>query len=544
MSSIRTFKICPTFSSLHSSNENTFLCPVNDCEMTLKNLHDLNSHLKKTHASNDVNVSLLCFHCPVNTCLYNKLSERHFKCFKYLKQHYIKNHAEKTLSCTQCDATFSQQGLLNSHLKQCGKTFKCSCGTEYTSREALLTHAKRKQHVIADDFFLRKKKIHSNGKLIPEENAIKPIIVVLNEMKETSDKIVKPRLLLPKPAPLNSIPLPTLAALALSELSVFRESTLKSDMSTQTDKTNDACCFQHICSRRNLKRPVLHGIGKGALNGAKRISSDNKRIRCNIETQTKSTVCNKRQKSCAQTQTLDNRILEKAMAEANLLVTCSSSSAKENLDCFPRQSIHTQTMFEDGQPFWSDISALIRNTSSTQTHSNERQCNSSQTEKDVFLGHMEASYNSSFSSSPLIEGRNDDKNHQNVPYPALNADLTSREHLVQTCETQTELDLDSFLMCDENSDSDNILYSNIHTQTNDDNLESIPYDQLLMTHMHTQTNELLFPELSFSNIQTQTSWTDFVFTENIQSSAQTQTRDLQLETEFTNSHTQTSKIII
>ena len=63
-------------------------------------------------------------------------------------QHYDKVHNEKIYSCSNCSKRFATTTLLKSHMNYCGREFKCSCGVIYKSNEALLTHAKRKNHTL------------------------------------------------------------------------------------------------------------------------------------------------------------------------------------------------------------------------------------------------------------------------------------------------------------------------------------------------------------------------------------------------------------
>jgi len=109
------------------------------------------------------------FHCQYEGCVYSRESKKHFKEYRYLKQvtppliyvdlcystylfylqHYDKVHAEKKFLCARCSKGFSTTTLLKSHESYCGKEFKCSCGVVYKSNEALLTHAKRKKHILS-----------------------------------------------------------------------------------------------------------------------------------------------------------------------------------------------------------------------------------------------------------------------------------------------------------------------------------------------------------------------------------------------------------
>lgn len=60
--------------------------------------------------------------------------------FKFLLQ----VHNVKEFPCTECDKKFATETLRNLHMKNCGKTFACHCNLNFNSREAMLTHQKRK----------------------------------------------------------------------------------------------------------------------------------------------------------------------------------------------------------------------------------------------------------------------------------------------------------------------------------------------------------------------------------------------------------------
>lgn len=143
-------------------------------------------HLAKTHKKEHLlkTEKNLEYYCPELSCIYNK--EKHFKSMKHLKQHFLKVHAQKNFSCTQCDKSFSTQAARNSHVEYCGITFKCcDCEASYPSYESLITHARRKKHTI-----LEKPKYKKEG-----------TIHLLNEKCTSGTKLVprtKNQLILPK----------------------------------------------------------------------------------------------------------------------------------------------------------------------------------------------------------------------------------------------------------------------------------------------------------------------------------------------------------
>ncbi|XP_065091956.1 zinc finger X-linked protein ZXDB [Ochlerotatus camptorhynchus] len=134
------------------------LCQVNGCGEQFSNASHLQMHLTRHHRlqsggavglGNDSHVKH--FHCPVESCLYhlNASGEKFFTSFRNLKQHFLKVHSVKNFICINCNGqkSFATESLLRAHQTNCGQLFICKiCGYSYGSREALLTHTKRKNH--------------------------------------------------------------------------------------------------------------------------------------------------------------------------------------------------------------------------------------------------------------------------------------------------------------------------------------------------------------------------------------------------------------
>lgn len=151
----KALKITPEISELTPSTNKQVICPEINCESTFQNSSRLNFHLKNHHKKvikPEPDKKLIKnFHCPVNNCIYHENSKdyRFFTCLKYLKQHFLKVHAEKLIKCDNCEKCFSNENLKNNHEKLCGVKLRCNeCGWEYNSKEALQTHGKRKNHKI------------------------------------------------------------------------------------------------------------------------------------------------------------------------------------------------------------------------------------------------------------------------------------------------------------------------------------------------------------------------------------------------------------
>nr|AGM32726.1 uncharacterized protein [Coptotermes formosanus] len=155
-------KVCPPPSELCVIKTNIH-CPEEGCRSVFKNSGNLDMHLSKHHKRKDIlkkEDEVRCqYHCPVDKCPYNLNSRQFFKRFKYLKQHYLKVHAEKTFQCEKCLKGFSTEAAKHRHLRMCGIKFTCSCNHAYESYEALLTHAKRLSHTFDGKFKLYGKNV-------------------------------------------------------------------------------------------------------------------------------------------------------------------------------------------------------------------------------------------------------------------------------------------------------------------------------------------------------------------------------------------------
>ncbi|XP_055596687.1 uncharacterized protein LOC129746825 [Uranotaenia lowii] len=161
------------------------LCQVDGCREQFTNESHLRMHLTRRHRIHSENGGGLQtpknderpvehYHCPVESCLYALQSggEKYFLSFKNLKQHFLKMHSDKNFSCDRCNGqkSFATESLLRAHQSNCGIQHVCQvCQLPYGSREALLTHAKRKGHdyekVLAAKTSNSKRKMKSTFKI-------------------------------------------------------------------------------------------------------------------------------------------------------------------------------------------------------------------------------------------------------------------------------------------------------------------------------------------------------------------------------------------
>ncbi|XP_023300194.2 zinc finger protein 710 [Lucilia cuprina] len=131
-------------------------CSQPNCSSIFTNQANYEMHLEKHHrlAPAEKTSYTRLFYCPEEKCIYNYVTtqSKHFKNFKYLRQHYQKVHLSKDYICEECKKSFATETQLNKHQKdQCGKKFICNdCHWSYDSMEALLTHGKRKGHNVKE----------------------------------------------------------------------------------------------------------------------------------------------------------------------------------------------------------------------------------------------------------------------------------------------------------------------------------------------------------------------------------------------------------
>ena len=158
---------------------------------------NLQFHLLKHHkiVSAASTKQIVQYFCPAPKCKYNINENMANVCLptlKSLRQHYQKVHAIKSHKCKSCPKMFSTETLCNRHERDCGKEFKCVvCEWKYNSKEALLTHSKRKGHIQPNYDLVEDKK--SNARVLnnkkPTENFKVQISKRKSQTTQTIDKI-------------------------------------------------------------------------------------------------------------------------------------------------------------------------------------------------------------------------------------------------------------------------------------------------------------------------------------------------------------------
>lgn len=147
-----TLKIIPSEKVL-AENER-IQCTIPNCTSTFTRLSNYQMHMDKHHGIKSKNISMedtnIQYYCPVRECKYNVQDNdgtHFFKVKKYIRQHYLKVHAVKNVKCSKCEKAFGNETLKKQHERVCGIVFKCiDCDWNYTTRECLLTHCRRKGH--------------------------------------------------------------------------------------------------------------------------------------------------------------------------------------------------------------------------------------------------------------------------------------------------------------------------------------------------------------------------------------------------------------
>lgn len=233
-------------------------------------------------------------------------SNRFFKNMKYLKQHFLKVHAEKNFYCEMCKKGYSTEAAKKKHVRMCGVKFMCSCNYSYDSYEALITHAKRHQHTFDERYKSYGKDTSAQPSV---ENGINSSMNLTQDLQSTSTAI--------------AVPVHLLAAVALSELSGKCLGTAV-DKGIQTETKN-------LENKRQRKAPS--------------VCRNSTRRRTSTQTQTGNVARNKHPKISTETQTMGDYILKKAMRAADIPILPKESCdvKKEIKTKKRRKSMETQT---------------------------------------------------------------------------------------------------------------------------------------------------------------------------------------------------------
>ncbi|CAL1679517.1 unnamed protein product [Lasius platythorax] len=496
--------ICPSPEELSviSNNVRCEQCSLVFANASRYRLHDLKVHQRKK--LDKIAKENVRYHCPVQSCVYAVNSQRYFSTMKYLKQHYLKVHAEKNYTCDRCGRSFSTESTKGGHMRVCGIEFKCSCSKIYTTYEALLTHAKRSLHTITEKYKNSLK--HTNSKMIqivlPSRIVSKPVAILPSPDKSERDgKIIgttakstsdigvqtddyKRSRKIPSPSKLNNNNSHCNAKRRISkqtQTSLTKEKNLGKSMETQTTQASQA----------NEKSSKVYNLGK--------------KYRRALSKQSEHVLLK------------EDLNLGDNFASANLFPASPLPLCHVGLqDFWEKSTSGTQTIPEKDmfEAFNDNVTQTEFETLYEHSHNPLIQCVPKSTVALMTLPYVE-------DASTGVEG-----------YPFASTDGISRTDPMLTAktfddrfssiETQTEQAFSPSYFYSESLSRSFTLSSNIETQTNLDNME-----QLLYSNTCTQTcNEMLSSDLGLSNIQTQTAWSH----DDTTVSTETQTKSLICET--------------
>lgn len=191
-------KFFPTAEELLSASE--YYCSEEECRkygIKFKNMANLDMHLTRHHKlppktdKSDVN-TVRQFHCPIDSCTYHvDASKGHsFSSRKYLKQHFLKVHAQKSFECCVCQKKFSTVVLRENHERTCGN-YQCSqCHYSYQSKESLSSHVRRKHNANVSTSGLKRNRLKGVQK---KHSVVVPSQSTTNEIGvQTTDPVPIP----------------------------------------------------------------------------------------------------------------------------------------------------------------------------------------------------------------------------------------------------------------------------------------------------------------------------------------------------------------
>ncbi|KAL6434678.1 hypothetical protein ACFW04_006188 [Cataglyphis niger] len=495
--------ICPSPEELSViiNNVRCEQCNLVFANVSRYRLHDLKVHQRKK--LDKVAKENVRYHCPVQSCVYAVNSQRYFSSMKYLKQHYLKVHAEKNYACDRCGKSFSIVSAKEGHMRVCGVEFKCSCSKIYTTYEALLTHAKRSLHTITEKYknSLRRNNSKTIQIVLPSRIISKPVAILPSSDKcERDDRNINT------------------TGKSTSDIGVQTDDYKRSRKLSSPSKLNNSHC--------NTKRRISKQTQTNSLTKEKNFGKS-------METQTtQESQANKESKRYNLGKKYRRALLKPSepmllkedlnlggnFASANLFSPLPLCHDVGLQDFWEKSTSGTQTIPEKDmfEAFNDNVTQTEFETLYEHSRNPLIQCVPKNTVALMTLPYVE-------DASTVVEG-----------YPFASTDGISRTDPMLTVktfddrfssiETQTEQAFSPSYFYSESLSRSFTLSSNIETQTTD-NLDNM--EQLLYSNTYTQTcNEILSSDLGLSNIQTQTAWSH----DDTTVSTETQTKSLICET--------------
>ncbi|KAH0949056.1 hypothetical protein HN011_000288 [Eciton burchellii] len=494
--------ICPSPEEL-SVIINNVTC--NKCGLVFRNksryqLHDLKVHQhKKLDKITKENVR---YHCPVQSCVYAINSQRCFSTMKYLKQHYLKVHAEKNYACGRCSKTFSTESAKDGHMRVCGVEFTCSCSKIYTTYEALLTHAKRSQHTLTKKYKNSLRHINSKSvQITPPTGIINKSVIILPS---------------PNKSEKNSENISTMTK-STSDIGIQTDDCRKSKKASSPSKSNNN--NQHYNAKRRVSKQTQTNFPEK--NFGKSMETQTQALQAIRNASRHGTGCRTSLKQSEHALLKEDLNLGDNFASANLF-PASPLPLRHDVglqDFWEKNTSGTQTIPEKDifEAFNDNVTQTEFETLYEHSHNPLIQCVPKSSVALMTLPYVE-------DTSAVVEGYSfTSADGISQVDPMLTAAKTFDDRF-SSIETQTEQAFSPSYFYSESLSRSFALSSNIETQTTD-NLDNMA--QLLYNNMCTQTcNEMLPSDLGLSNIQTQTAWTH----DDTTVSTETQTKSLICET--------------
>lgn len=405
--------------------------------------------------------------------------------------------------CTRCSKSFSTESAKDAHVRICGVRFTCNCSKVFSTYEALLTHAKRYQHVIDNKYKLLLKYVYllhrSDQKLLILNSFRKTKSKVQPAIQVTLLNVGKPVTILPNDVELSK----TYAYDINGKLKVTCDAAMQTDELKRTKKASSPS--KSGATKRRISQQTQTG-------GLKNTGEQKHR-----------------KKTCAETQTNERFIGGNKPVSKEWKCKRSNGLTKELESTILKEDINFVDNFESQNIFSNSPLPLshdvglqdlweVKNTSGTQTSDDNlledlNENDNHRTDMNIFYNHDEPT---------LMNCGSQTTNLNNIQYMEENSIGTSLSFAVgnsdslmiekmfdnkfSSIETQTELEFTRQLFTpdEDHEDTSFTFSSNTETQTTEsfDNIE-----QLLYSNTCTQTSdEILLSDLGFSDIQTQTAW--------------------------------------
>ncbi|GIX81722.1 uncharacterized protein CEXT_634271 [Caerostris extrusa] len=419
--------------------------------------------------------------------------------------------------------------------------WKCVCGVKYSSRESLLTHARRRNHKLPDHDSSKTKQIK-----YPVQNNTNPVYLLIQPILQNS-VCIKPNLSAITPRPI----LPkTLQPRILSAYSTA------SDKKNGCNLTNSASSNEkYVYNNRSQ-----NSINQTATNCTTELMNNavQKQSMVNAATQTSDLInplkrkvsrasqCTRRK---AKTLQVGIESTHTQTAESAVVKIKKKRSRKKSVAITTETSMLTNPDTNTGQTLWPNFKDLIlpensrsqtyKNTTSTQTGTSKILCDSQTiTDDDLFnfvfdenLGRKDSSCNSPFEmlqdmSVDSLSPISDVPSTENLPtenifspdvvmnikqevideneFDSGITDMTVASN-ADNVKVKKELHPAFSVFSDSGKPDMNNKVMDIYTQTMTSNV----LDYNMLANMETQTTDDFLYDLEFLDTETQTPWDDF-----------------------------------